>query len=149
MSFNCYAFVLFLYRFQHELQEKDKVIETLQLRLQSKADMHSVALSPFSSPSKRVVETQTSPRQVSAVTQRQKDSSYNISSVLKRRNTLDVLSDNRKNTKMTTRASGIGFRQCSKTIVEHIFHTLDQTIFYYVNHPLLGEAFPNLMRKKS
>ena len=67
--------MLFLFRFQHEVQEKDKVIETLQLRLQSKAEMQSVALSPFSSPSKRFVETQTSPRQVSAATQRQKESS--------------------------------------------------------------------------
>lgn len=48
-------------KLQHELQEKDKVIETLQLRLQSKADMQSIALSPFSSPSRRFVETQTSP----------------------------------------------------------------------------------------
>lgn len=51
----------FIFRLQHELQEKDKVIETLQLRLQSKADMQSIALSPFSSPSRRFVETQTSP----------------------------------------------------------------------------------------
>ncbi|KAJ7339463.1 CDK5 regulatory subunit associated protein 2 [Desmophyllum pertusum] len=48
-------------KLRHELQEKDKVIETLQLRLQSKADMHSIALSPFSSPPRRFVETQTSP----------------------------------------------------------------------------------------
>ena len=51
----------FIFRLQHELQEKDKVIDTLQLRLQSKADMQSIALSPFSSPSRRFVETQTSP----------------------------------------------------------------------------------------
>lgn len=48
---------------QLELQEKDEVIKTLELDLQSKPEMHSVALSPFSSPSppKRYGQTQTSP----------------------------------------------------------------------------------------
>lgn len=76
VPFSWYVSLWLLFRFQHELQEKDKVIETLQLRLKSKAEMHSVALSPFSSPNKRFVETQTSPRQVSAATPHQKDSSY-------------------------------------------------------------------------
>ena len=95
--------MLFLFRFQHELQEKDKVIETLQLRLQSKADMHSVALSPFSSPSKRFVETQTSPRQVRTVTQHQGQFIEQASSVLKLKNKLNVLRNDRKTATTTAR----------------------------------------------
>ncbi|XP_022783797.1 myomegalin-like isoform X2 [Stylophora pistillata] len=57
-------------KLQHELQEKDKVIETLQLRLKSKPEMQSIALSPFSSPSRRFVETQTSPRLAAAASLR-------------------------------------------------------------------------------
>ena len=60
--------MLLLFRLQHELEEKDKVLETLELRLQSKGEMQSVALSPISfkssaspSASRRYVETQTSP----------------------------------------------------------------------------------------
>jgi len=46
---------------QHELQEKDKVIKALELSLHSTAEVQSVALSPFPSPTRQHGQTQTSP----------------------------------------------------------------------------------------
>lgn len=54
-------FVPLLFRLQHELQEKDKVIKALELSLHSTAEVQSVALSPFPSPTRQHGQTQTSP----------------------------------------------------------------------------------------
>ena len=68
LLYDFYFAAFFMFSLEHEIQEKDKMIETLELRLQSKAEMRSIALSPFSSKpisspsaSRRFVETQTSP----------------------------------------------------------------------------------------
>ena len=58
---NSLHFVPLLFRLQHELQEKDKVIKALELSLHSTAEVQSVALSPFPSPTRQHGQTQTSP----------------------------------------------------------------------------------------
>ena len=58
---NSLHFVPLLFRSQHELQEKDKVIKALELSVHSTAEVQSVALSPFPSPARQHGQTQTSP----------------------------------------------------------------------------------------
>ena len=58
---NSLHFVPLLFRLQHELQEKDKVIKAMELSLHSTAEVQSVALSPFPSPTRQHGQTQTSP----------------------------------------------------------------------------------------